>query len=64
MNYAFDVLVVFIDGTKIIVPNVSSFTTDNTKPNWRLEHANQYNTYISKDQVRLIGRKKDLEGCI
>lgn len=64
MKEKFDVLIIFIDGTQLIVPNVLSFATDNTKPSWCLTHDNQYNTYVSKSQVRLIGRKNDLEGCV
>lgn len=64
MKEKFDVLIIFIDGTQLIVPNVLNFATDNTEPSWCLTHDNQYNTYVSKSQVRLIGRKKDLEGCV
>lgn len=64
MKEKFDVLIIFIDGTQLIAPNVLNFATDNTKPDWCLTHDNHHDTYVSKSQVRLIGRKKDLEGCV
>lgn len=64
MNEKFDVLIIFIDGTQLEIPNVVDyFTNSNEDPLWRLSHETYY-TFLLKSQVRLIGRKKDLEGCV